>query len=62
MTACQCSQVTVNLVACRRSHCIMASRPSAKRKRKDFTACEKVQIIEYKMENPNGSVRAIAEK
>ena len=62
MTACQCSQVTVNLVACHHSHCIMASRPSAKRKRKDFTASEKVQIIEYKKENPNASVRTIAEK
>ena len=40
----------------------MASRPSAKRKRKDFTASEKVQIIECKKENPNASVRTIAEK
>jgi len=40
----------------------MASRPSAKRKRRDFTASEKVQVIEYKKENPNASVRAIAGK
>ena len=31
----------------------MASGPSAKRKRKDFTVSEKVQVIEYKKENPN---------
>lgn len=40
----------------------MASRPSAKRKKRDFTASEKVQDIEYKKENPNASVRAIAGK
>jgi len=40
----------------------MASRPSAKRKRRDFIASEKVQVIEYKKENPNASVRAIAGK
>ncbi|XP_068756262.1 major centromere autoantigen B-like [Montipora capricornis] len=40
----------------------MASGPSAKRNRKDFTVSEKVQVIEYKKENPNASVRAIAEK
>ena len=40
----------------------MASGPSAKRKRKDFTVSEKVQVIEYKKENPNATVRAIAEK
>ena len=40
----------------------MASGPSAKCKRKDFTASEKVQVIEYKKENPNVSMQAIAEK
>ena len=49
----------MNQVACRHSHCIMAS---PKCYRKDFTASEKVQVIEYKKENPNASMRAIAEK
>ena len=40
----------------------MASCPSAKCKRRDFTASEKVQVIEYKKENPNASVWAIAGK
>ena len=40
----------------------MALGPSAKRKRKDFTVSEKVQVIEWKKENPNASERAIAEK
>ena len=40
----------------------MALGPSAKRKRKDFTVSEKVQVIEWKKENPNASARAIAEK
>ena len=45
---------------------VSGSRPtiiaSAKRKRKDFTASEKVQVIEYKKENPNATVRATAER
>ena len=40
----------------------MASGPSVKGKRKYCTVSEKVQVIEYKKENPNASVRAIAEK
>ena len=39
-----------------------SSGPSAKCNRKDFTVSEKVQVIEYKKENPNASVQAIAEK
>ena len=62
MTACQSSEVNVYQVACCHNHRIMASGPSAKRRRKDFTVSEKVQVIEYKKENPNASVRAIAEK
>ena len=44
------------------SHHIMASRPSATGKRKDLSASEKVQVIEYKKENPSAGVRSIAEK
>ena len=62
VTACQSSEVNVYQVACCQNHRIMASGPSAKRKRKDFTASEKVQVIEYKKEIPNASMRAIAEK
>lgn len=40
----------------------MASRPSATGKRKDLSASEKVQVIEYKKENPSAGVRSIAEK
>ena len=40
----------------------MNSSPSVKRKRKDFTVSETVQVIQYKKENPNASVWAIAEK
>ena len=43
-------------------HHIMASRPSATGKRKDLSASEKVQVIEYKKENPSAGVRSIAEK
>ena len=53
MTACQSSELNVYQVACCQNHRIMASGPSAKRKRKDFTVSEKVQVIEYKKENPN---------
>ncbi|KAM7436131.1 hypothetical protein ABFA07_014040 [Porites harrisoni] len=40
----------------------MASHPSARGKRKDLSASEKVQVIEYKKENPSAGVRSIAEK
>ena len=40
----------------------MASRPSATGKRKDLSASEKVQVIEYKKENPSAGVRSIAKK
>ena len=53
MTACRSSELNVYQVACCHNHRIMASGPSAKRKRKDFTVSEKVQVIEYKKENPN---------
>ena len=57
------SEVNVYQVACCHNHrFIMASGPSAKCKRKDFTVSEKVQVIEYKKEHPNASVRAIVEK
>lgn len=39
----------------------MASAPG-KRKQKELTATEKVQVCEYKRKNPNSSVRVIAEK
>ena len=44
------------------SHHIMASRPSATGKRKDLSASEKVQVIDYKKENPSAGVQSIAEK
>ena len=44
------------------SHHIMASRPSATGKRKDLSASEKVQVIEYKKENPSAGVQSIAKK
>ena len=44
------------------SHHIMASRPSATGKRKDLSASEKVQVIEYKKENPSAGMRSIAKK
>ena len=40
----------------------MASRTLAKRKGKDFSVSEKVQLIDYKKENPKASVRVIADK
>ena len=35
---------------------------TAKRKRRDLTVSQQVKVIEYKTENPNASVRAIATK
>ena len=40
----------------------MASCPSATGKRKDLSASEKVQVLEYKKENLSAGMRSIAEK